>query len=87
VNRPSAAGCLARPPRSVFGGASAPEILGGHLPHVEERDVGGTIRFPDRESVLAYVASAVTPFRTGEVPEFSTPFVVRRRPVVHVATK
>ena len=75
-------------PSTAFSGEEGAELLGRHFERVEERDAGGTIRFPDRRSVVAYVRAAPP---LGEVedllPDFDPPFVVRRHPTIFVAQK
>ncbi|MDP8911120.1 MAG: class I SAM-dependent methyltransferase [Actinomycetota bacterium] len=70
---------------SLFSGENASELLARHFSRVEERDASGTIRFPDRESVLAFVRASATLLGGQTPPPFETPLVVRRRPVVFVA--
>ena len=70
---------------SAFSGENGKELLARHFGRVEERDATGTIRFPDRESVLAYVRASETLLGGRTPPLFETPLVVRRRPVVFVA--
>ena len=69
-----------------FSGANGEELLRRHFAQVEIRDAPGTIRFPDRDAVVAYVEAARTLFETGaEVPEIEGEFVVTRHSVVFVA--
>jgi SAM-dependent methyltransferase len=71
-----------------FDGTNGPPLLRRHLAHVEERDASGTIEFPDRDAVAAYVeASAGLHEGHRTVPPFEGGLVVRRTPVVLVATK
>ena len=73
---------------TAFSAENGKSLLRDHFAHVELRDAGGTIRFPDREAVVSYVRASLTLFQGAEVPEdLTTPFVVTRRPVVFVATK
>ena len=69
-----------------FSGANGEELLGRHFERVEMRDAAGTIRFPNRDEVVAYVEASRTLLdsRT-EVPEFEGELVVTRHPVVFVA--
>ena len=69
-----------------FSGANGEELLGRHFERVEMRDAAGTIRFPNRPEVVAYVEASRTLLdsRT-EVPEFEGELVVTRHPVVFVA--
>ncbi len=77
------------PPQTfTFSGENGESLLREHFAHVDVREAGGDVRFPDRRSVVEYVAAS--PGFLGhdpEVPEFDVPFVVRRRPVVFVADK
>jgi SAM-dependent methyltransferase len=69
-----------------FSGANGGELLRRHFARVEVRDGAGTIRFPNRDEVVAYVEAARTLFESrAEVPEFEGEFVVTRHPVVFVA--
>lgn len=73
---------------SPFSGENGEELLRRHFATVEARDAGGTIRFPDRETVLDYVeASRTLGGGLAELPPFECPFVVRRHPVIFVAQK
>jgi SAM-dependent methyltransferase len=77
-------------PRDRFGfpfsGANGAELLRRHFARVEARDGAGTIQFPDRDEVVAYVESARTLFESdAEVPELEGEFVVTKHPVVFVA--
>jgi SAM-dependent methyltransferase len=82
---------VGRPERTVspFSGENGAALLERRFARVEARDCGGSVRFPDRDSVLAYVeASQVLAGGPSEVPQtIELPFVVRRRPVVFVAEK
>jgi SAM-dependent methyltransferase len=70
---------------TAFNGENGEELLGRHFATVDVRDAGGTIRFPDREAVVAYVdASRTLAQPHHDVPEVEYPFVVRRRPVIFV---
>ena len=77
------------PPQTfTFSGENGESLLREHFAHVDVREAGGDVRFPDRRSVVEYVAAS--PGFLGhdaDVPEFDVPFVVRRRPVVFVADK
>jgi SAM-dependent methyltransferase len=76
------------PAVTAFSGDNGAELLRRHFARVEERDAGGTIRFPDRAAVLAYVEASRTLFSARpEVPDVDCPFVVTRRPVIFVAEK
>jgi SAM-dependent methyltransferase len=70
-----------------FRGEIGEQILRGRFAKVEKRDAGGTVRFPDRDAVVAYVKASISLFGTDEVPDFDGPLIVRRRPVIFVAEK
>jgi SAM-dependent methyltransferase len=71
-----------------FSGENAEELLLGRFARVDARDAAGTVTFPDREAVLAYVRPSSAIFGSiGDVPELDAPLVVRRRPVIFVAEK
>ena len=74
---------------STFNGENGAELLGRYFARVEAHDAAGTVVFPDREAMLAYVVPSVALFESlpDEVPELREPLVVRRRPVVFVAEK
>ena len=59
----------------------------GRFAKVEERDASGTVRFPGRDAVVAYIEASISLFGTDKVPEFDGPLIVRRRPVIFVAEK
>jgi hypothetical protein len=74
----SEAGLLAR--RAAYQNADS------RFARVDERDASGTVSFPDRSWVLAYVQASTSFFEGAtDVPEFVAPLVVRRAPVVFVA--
>jgi SAM-dependent methyltransferase len=76
------------PPRlaTPFHGGNAEELLRRSFARVERRDVGASIRFPDRDAVLSYVEASRTLLGgTAAVPAFEGPLVVRARPVIFVA--
>ena len=69
-----------------FSAANGEELLRRHFDHIETRDAGGTVRFPSRGEVVAYVEASRTLFATGaEVPPFDGELVVTIHPVVFVA--
>ena len=71
---------------SAFSAANGEELLRRHFDRVEVRDAAGTVRFPNRDEVVAYVEAARTLFATGgAVPQFEGEFVMRIHPVVFVA--
>jgi SAM-dependent methyltransferase len=75
-------------PRTTFNRENGQELLRSRFHHVDERDASGTVTFPDRDAVLAYVQASSSFFvGAGDVPELDAPLVVRRAPVVFVATR
>jgi SAM-dependent methyltransferase len=71
---------------SAFSAANGEELLRRPFDRVEVRDAAGTVRFPNRDEVVAYVEAARTLFATGgAVPQFEGEFVTRIHPVVFVA--
>jgi SAM-dependent methyltransferase len=76
----------AETPFSRENGESA---LRRHFASVDVRDARGSIVFPDRAAVEAYVAasSSLWSVEAGALPQFGLPFVVRTRPVIFVAKK
>jgi SAM-dependent methyltransferase len=69
-----------------FSGANGEELLRRHFDHVEVRDAAGTIRFPNRDEVVAYVEASRTLLTSrAEVPKLDGEFVVTCHPVVFVA--
>jgi SAM-dependent methyltransferase len=66
----------------------APALLGRHFAAVESRDASGTVTFPDRDSLVAFVDSWRGLTAPREVPaDAPFPLVVRRRPVILIATR
>jgi SAM-dependent methyltransferase len=81
---------LGLPPRTrtTFSRENGAELLRPRFTRVDERDASGTVVFPDRIAVLAYVQASSSFFEGAiDVPEFVAPLVVRRTPVVFVADK
>lgn len=71
-----------------FRAENGAEILGRHFASVETRDASGTVTLRDADQVRSYLASSIRLHRWADrVPEIDEPLVVRRRPVVFVATK
>jgi len=71
-----------------FAGDQAEELLRRQFSSVEHVDATGTVTFADREAVLAYVKPSAGLFGgEPDVPELAEPLVVKRRPVIFVATK
>jgi SAM-dependent methyltransferase len=78
------------PPRTEwhFAGEEGEQLLRPWFSDVQVCDVSGTVTFPDRAAVQAYVqASAQLLGGAVDVPELDEPLLVRRRPVIFVATK
>jgi SAM-dependent methyltransferase len=79
---------LGLPPRTStpFSGENGEELLRRHFGRIELREAAGTIRFPDRDAVVAFVRASSSLFggRT-TVPAFEGPLVVQRSPVIFVA--
>jgi SAM-dependent methyltransferase len=81
---------LGLPPRmmTTFSRENGGALLGSRFTRVEERDASGTVLFPNRSAVLAYVQASISMFEgVTDVPEFVAPLAVRRTPVVFVADK
>lgn len=71
-----------------FRAENGAELLGRHFADVEIRDASGTVTLHDAEQIRSYLASSIRLRRWADcVPELAEPLVVRRRPVVFVATK
>jgi hypothetical protein len=71
-----------------FRAENGAELLGRHFPSVEEQDASGTVTLHDADQIRRYLRSSIRLNRwADQVPELSEPLVVRRRPVVFVATK
>jgi SAM-dependent methyltransferase len=69
-----------------FSAANGEELLRRHFDRVEVRDAAGTVRFPSRDDVVAFVEASRTLFETGTpVPQLDGEFVVTRHSVVFVA--
>jgi SAM-dependent methyltransferase len=73
-------------PAHPFSAANGQELLLRHFDRVEVRDAAGTVRFPNRDEVVAYVDASRALFATGaEVPPLTGELVVTIHPVVFVA--
>ena len=73
---------------TTFRGEGAPALLRARFCDVEELDCSGTVTFPDRAAVLEYAQPAAALFGMElDPPELDEALVVRRRPVIFVATK
>jgi SAM-dependent methyltransferase len=73
---------------TAFSAENGEVLLARQFERVQVRDAGGTIRFPDREALVAYVEASRTLAQAGpEVPDVEFPFVVSRRPVIFVAER
>jgi SAM-dependent methyltransferase len=71
-----------------FRAENGAELLGRHFPAVETRDASGTVTLHSADQIRRYLQSSIRLRRWADrVPELSEPLVVRRRPVVFVATK
>ena len=71
---------------SAFSGDNGKSLLARHFAGVEEHDAGGSIRFPDRGSVVSYLESSISlKGAVARLPAFEPPFVVRRHPTIFVA--
>lgn len=72
----------------AFRAEDGAELLSQHFAGVEARDASGTITLHDAEQIRSYFASSIRLRRwADQIPELAEPLVVRRRPVVFVATK
>jgi len=73
---------------SAFSGENGAVLVGRQFARVEERDASGTIEFPSREAVLAYLQASIS-LKNAEarLPQFEPPLVVRRHPTIFVAEK
>ena len=81
---------LGLPPRleTTFSGDNGEALLRRHFAHVDVRDAGGAVTFPDREAVLEYVRASRALFEgRDDVPDFDGPLIVTRSPVLFVATR
>jgi SAM-dependent methyltransferase len=79
---------LGRRLQSPFSAENGKQLLLRHFRRVEVHDAGGTIEFPDRAAVTAYVeASGTLAGARPKVPAFEGSLVVTRHPVVFVADK
>lgn len=73
---------------TTFNSENGELLLRAHFERVESRDAAGTVTFPDRDAVVAYVVPSKTLFEAvSEVPELEGPLVARRRPMIFVAEK
>lgn len=70
----------------VFSDANGPKLLARHFAHVEERDAGGWIHFPDGAAVRAYVEASRGLWASDLPAGFDRPLRVRAAPVIYVAT-
>jgi len=73
---------------SAFSGDNGAALLAKDFVRVDERETGGTIEFPSREAVIAYLRASIS-LKGAEamLPQFDPPFVVRRHPTIFVAEK
>jgi SAM-dependent methyltransferase len=73
-------------PAQTFSAQNAEELLRRHFDRAEVRDAAGTVRFPSRDEVVAYVEASRTLLATGAaIPPLDGEFVVTAHPVVLVA--
>lgn len=71
-----------------FAGEDAEALLRTRFQVVEVRDAAGTATFADSAAVEAYVRASAALFGEGiEIPPIAEPLIVRRRPVIFIATK
>jgi SAM-dependent methyltransferase len=71
-----------------FRAENGAELLGRHFAAVEVRDASGTVTLHSADQIRRYLQSSIRLHRWADrVPELREPLVVRRRPVVFVATK
>jgi SAM-dependent methyltransferase len=71
-------------PGGSFTVERAPAALRRHFRRVEQRDVFGTVTFPDREAAYEYVANTRTTEVAELLPDLDRPLVVSRRLAVFV---
>lgn len=75
-------------PAFHFAGEDGEALLRARFGAVEVRDAAGTATFADAAAVEAYVRASAALFGEGiEVPPLTEPLIVRRRPVIFVATR
>jgi len=71
---------------TAFSGENGAALLARHFARIEERNASGTIDFPSREAVLAYLQASISHAGAeARLPQFEPPFVVRRHPTIFVA--
>ncbi len=71
-----------------FSAENAREILKRHFSSVEQRDVEGTVTFPDRDTAHRYVAASIRASHLADrVPDFDAPLPATRRNCILIATK
>jgi SAM-dependent methyltransferase len=71
-----------------FQAENGADLLGRHFPSVDVRDASGTVTLHDADQIRGYLRSSIRLHRWADrVPELREPLVVRRRPVLFVATK
>jgi SAM-dependent methyltransferase len=74
--------------QSPFSAENGEQLLLRNFRRVEVHDAGGTIEFPDRAAVAAYIeASGTLAGARPEVPAFKGSLVATRHPVVFIADK
>lgn len=70
----------------TFSGDDGEAILREHFDHVDVREARGTVTFPDRDAIVAYVRASHVLFEGRDVPDFDGQLTVRRSLVIFVAT-
>jgi SAM-dependent methyltransferase len=74
--------------QSPFSAENGKQLLLRHFRRADVHEAGGTIEFPDRAAICAYIeASGTLAGARPEVPAFEGSLVVTRHPVVFVADK
>ncbi|MGH9028469.1 MAG: hypothetical protein ACRDV4_02490, partial [Acidimicrobiales bacterium] len=74
--------------RNPFAGEDARAFLEARFSTTQEIDCTGSVTFADRAAALAYAQPSAAMFgKTYNLPELNAPLIVRRRPVIFVATK
>jgi SAM-dependent methyltransferase len=74
-------------PTRTFSDENADALLRRHFARVECRDAGGTIEFPDRAAIVAYVASSRKLWDRALPEDFDGGLSVTRAALVYVAEK
>jgi SAM-dependent methyltransferase len=74
-------------PTRTFSDENAEALLGRHFAHVECRDAGGTIEFPDRASLVEYLEASRRLWGRELPSVIDGGLSVTRSPLVYVAEK